>query len=1101
MKSANANIINALERKYAIKAIPEVIIDWNLNRFVGATAENNPTEESEGFEPELFPISSIVAPNRPTKGINKARIGHATVGMGYFEPANVGNGRFYIADKDDTYKYWTSPVKSDGSGNITKVKPAVSYSKRVRTNKIVIKVENTWASPKTFEIQVSNTTNPSAANDAHWTTIRTSAQLGNSWKASGVITLYWNSLAGDWSGTSRDGTGLTATQEITGIRLVVTALEGGYKITNDGSLKPTTYNTSSVTTGANTFFDLIEISAHLEVDVSEHVISFSTDVDMAEISHLYPLGTITTNSGTLTMSNLYKVGGNWVPGLFSYDNDNSPFTFYTGADRYSLIDANAKITASIKYYDISGTETLLGQVQEFEMYSGAWSGQSQEEVSVELSDFSKFFDSNDAKLRPAMWENLTGTEIIWRILDSVGFTNYEIDYDEDKVVDYTIPVFYTDGEQTVWEVLNELSKETQTAIFFDAYGKLQVKTRDFAFSPDANHVWTFRSENSGLNLANIVEAEVEGEFEPNHYKIVYQKTNWSEANNGQPTMQRVWEPELDVVALRATPLLKSLSSSGEWIKIDPKEVKSWPYEGIVNIQGEIIRYSGKQYVYYVGPNESDKRTKLLKDNDDYVARDKKTLAVYRHKNHFNGFLKITERGVWNSEPRDHNVELAPGWSVRRSLNGGDSVSGKKGFLFDKAHSRIRLTAPGAFNDEKDVMVVTHGSTGDAPYFNYGTRMRFLKDEANTQQVGGIVIHNSGPKEAGYYIEVQAGKKNVGELSIYSRTGGTNKLLDQKNVTILENIDYEIDVDYKLVGSNHRIRVWINGKLASNITVSSDKQTPNGKFGVFIKGQTNAEFEYFYALRRDTTPENTEDFSFLDKVERGYYGQQWDREFVYGWRSGTDTSDVKSEKKKKKRRNAFFDEFGPIVHEVRKYDVKFDPSPVQHSRLFMTNDWAACVIDYRADPFGATFHIANTSRRLAYVHGEDDASFPGTESTIQQVLAVYGRPLVTENVEPVEISNDEQVRRRGKIESEISSNWIQTKGMATGIAEWMKNNFSYGNDTISMEVFGNNLIEISDVVRVEYPSKHISGDYFVVAIENEFDGGLSTRLKLRRRADV
>jgi hypothetical protein len=63
---------------------------------------------------------------------------------------------------------------------------------------------------------------------------------------------------------------------------------------------------------------------------------------------------------------------------------------------------------------------------------------------------------------------------------------------------------------------------------------------------------------------------------------------------------------------------------------------------------------------------------------------------------------------------------------------------------------------------------------------------------------------------------------------------------------------------------------------------------------------------------------------------------------------------------------------------------------------------------------------------------------------------------------------------------------------------MKENFSYGNDQISVTIFGNPLIEIADVVHVNYPDKYIDGDYFVVAVRNSFSDGIETTLTLRRR---
>ena len=1110
----------ALRNDHAVKAVPELVVDWNMNRYVGAVASNTPSDDLEGYDVELFPIEDIAKPNRPTKGINKARIGSATIGNDY--RTGLFGGRFYVADVDDSYKYWTSPKPSDTNGNmpvfsaanfptppeesynhdgITSVRPRVTYNQDVEVNKIVITTENTWATAKTFEVQVATVAAPT---EAQWTTIADSTSLGNSWKASGQIVLWYNgngTALSPWVDTGRVDNADKSPKTVTirAVRILVTALEGGYK--PDGT--PTTYGvqegntyTTYNTSGKDSFFDLIEISARLEVDLTPFVISLDDTFDMSEPSILFPMGTVTSNQATVVLSNLYRnATGEWVPGLFSADNADSPYRNY--------IDANAEMTLHYHYFDEDGAD--LGLVQQFKMYTDSWAGQANDAVTVDLSDYSKFFDSADIKLRPAMWEGLTVSEIIWRILDSVGFVDYEIDYDYDRVTDHTIPVYYVDGEQTVWEVLDELAKASQTAVYFDGRGKLQVKTRDFAFSTLDAPVWDFTSESSAEQLANIATLDVATEFEPNHFKVVYQKTDWAPEKRGMPTMQQVWTPEGDTVTLRGTALVRTLEKDSTAFWIGSDDVKVWPYEGMVNIGGELIRYKGKQFVYYTGANGNTRNTLWIESEDDYKKRNEETSLEFRHKNHFNGALKITERGTWNTVPERHPVE-AEGYNVRQIVNGNRHTDAP-GFRHRKAESRVELLSGTRFYNRKDIKLATRGATDDQPFFNYGTRFRLLKQGRRTHQAAGLVIHSQGTQEDGYFFEFVPSKTLGGkerakrqEFIFYSRQGGKDKVLGQRACAIGENLDYELDVEFRNVNGNHQIRAWLNGKNILDVTVSgADRVAANGRFGMFLRGRTRVEYEYLYAIRREEEPLLDEDFGFLDKVERGYTGGQWDREWVYRWKDYKRKVKKKWKKGQRRMNRQFFDEFGPIVHEVREYDVKFDPTPVLHSRLYMTNDWAACAIEYTGNPFGAKFVIANTSRKNAVIHGEDTMTFAGGGDAINQVLTVLGRALVVEEGEEVVAENVDQIRRRGKSESELSSPWIQSKGMARDIAEWLRANFSYGNDNITIEVFGNPLIEVADIVTVNYPEKHISGDFFVTSVKNNFDKGIVTTLGLRRRA--
>lgn len=1113
-------VASALRTSDSLKALPEVIAEWNMNRFVGARADNVPSEDIEGFDNEMFPIESIVEPNRPTKGINKARVEHSMIAEEYLQnPNGQRAGRFYIADVDDIYKYWTSPRATNWQGgtvtfnngafpapageiynhdNITSIRPFVVYNQSVRVNKIVIKVENTWASPRNFVIETTTSSNPS---ESSWTYAANNTVLGDSWKPTGEMVIYWNGSS--WTtGPRRDAAdGSPQTTNIRGVRIRVTNLESGYMITDNGSLVRTQYRnangTLATTDGGQSYFDLIEISARLEADLSQQVLSVSDTFDMGEVSDLYPIGTVTSNDATIELSNIYNdSNGEDVVGLFS----NESSSIYSG-----LIDANVEFNLRYVFFNDAGAE--IGRVQQFKMYADSWSESDEATVSVDLKDYSKFF--NEITVRAAMWENLTVPEIVWRILDSIGFVDYVVDWDEDRVTNHRIPVFYTTGENTVWEVLDELAKASQTAIYFDGEGKLQVKTRDFAYSRNNSAVWTFTSEGKGSELPNIIRLEKTGEFEPNHFKVIYNKTNWAPDNRSQPTMQNVWEADGTEV-LRSSELVQTLTRTGNKIWLTTADARLWPFSGLVSIDGEIIRYEGKEFVYQTTANSNSRRTVVIKSEDEHNMRNAKTPQGYKHNNHYTGALIVAPdgRGMWNSEPDAHPVDAA-GYNPRHRTGTGTNRTSRtdvQGASHIKKESKMQLNGLARFTGYNDLLVVTRGHPVDGAYFNYGTKMKLVKETGRVTQSAGIVIHNDTTNENGYYIEIRPShavaaeaKPSRREITLYSRSGDSDKIIQTRHVNITEDIEYELDISFRPSGTSHRIQVWVNGKRAINATINGgDRIAISGRWGMFIRGTTKAHYEYIYAIRREEESDLPEDFSFLDKVQRGYTGNQWDREWVFRWRNRKRRPKKYSKKSRRRFNRQFFDDFGPYVHEVREYDVKFDPAPVMHSRLYMTNDWGATVVEYRANPFGAKFVVANTSRENVVINGEDTTSFAGSGDSVNQVMTLLGRGLEVSESEEIIVKDDNQIRIRGKIESELESQWIQTKGMAQALADWMSKNFSSGNEQITLEVFGNPLVEISDVVRIEYPLKNIYGDYFVNSINTSFDNGITTELTLRRR---
>jgi hypothetical protein len=275
--------------------------------------------------------------------------------------------------------------------------------------------------------------------------------------------------------------------------------------------------------------------------------------------------------------------------------------------------------------------------------------------------------------------------------------------------------------------------------------------------------------------------------------------------------------------------------------------------------------------------------------------------------------------------------------------------------------------------------------------------------------------------------------------------------------------------------------------------------------MFIRGQTNVDFEYMYALS-DNTPDLSDDVSFLDRTRGAYVGDVWMRDRVY--RTTTKSRWIKRKGRRKKvKKNVkytytnFMDEFGPYVHEVREFDVKFDPAPVKSSFFYFSNDWQVVCPEYRADSHGAYFILANASRSNAIVQGDDAATFAEAGATVSQQLIVFGRNLVIAEDEEVEVRNEAQIRARGEIVAEIDSDWIQSESAAQAVANWIASHWANGADQLDVTVFGNPLFEIGDLVGIEFAAKNMTSvthQYFITGVQTEFDSGITTQLTLQRK---
>lgn len=1073
-------VSNELRTAYNVYVGPKLTADWNMNRYYAATVSNSVSESDFGYDIESFPIASIVEANRPNKGIVKAIVNQSLVTDSFINP---NEPRFYVAGPEDYYKYWTSPDLTNPSGvfptsnGVSTASPKVEYGNQdVKVTKIVIRIENSWATPATYDVRIKN-------SSGTWSKINNgTAGLNN---ATGVLTLYYTS--GGWVATKP---AVTQSTTLRGIEFRVNTMGPGYGLDGVATsfvrrvfISGTTWGqpVPGTTNGGNSSLNLISIEPHYEVDLTDRLINFDSDFEISASDELYPVGTITTNQATVTLSNHDK--------LLNPENDQSPF--------YNIMEPGVEM--NLEYiYTIGGVQH---SVQGFKMNAvGAWD-YSDSEVTVTLEDSSHWL--KEAKVSPVLYENKSIQEIAWRILDSVGFNNYVIS-DSDSTLKHAIPYFWADGEKTVWEILDELAQASQTTFYFDADNILRVKMREEAFNSAATPVWRLLGNEEGTSLADIQEWNIENEIRANKITVNYKTTKWATNRKGKPALAKVWEPEGDLV-VRSAQLVQPMTASDTILTMSQKDVELWPFSGYINIDGEILKYEGKRYMYY--DFDGTVRYATVKDQDEVNRYDYRNRNMSRG-NHFTGGLQVTKRGAWNTTATEHRLDLN-GWTGKSVVitNGTGFVNDNfnAGFKHNKQDSLLEINGTGSMKDSNDTYWVQRGTTTATGYKAYGTRLRI--DGGSTSRAG-LGFHISNSRNDGYYVELCLSsdltgdsRKDRNEVMIYSKVGDDWKVIAKGSPTAVEKkIFYDIDV-YVNKGSQDIISVWVNGqKVASGTTTSGTKQAETGKFALYTRGVTQASFEYFYGISREIA-EPTEDFGFYDLKYGGIRGKLWQREYV--WKkitSGKRNTKQDSNKEKTRRSGYIFDEFGPYAHEVREFDVKFTETPVQYSYLFRTNTWDATTVEYWSTPFTAHFVIANMSRSNAIIQGEDRLKYAGGSGAVNQVTTVLGRTLSIEGEEKVVKTNEDSIRTHGKVEIEINSDWIQSKNMADSIGDWVVNHWTKGVDTCTAKVFGNPLFELTDVVDVRYDLKNMTPTthkYYITKINNSWDNGVQTTLTLRR----
>lgn len=1078
MQSSTTAFKNALKRAYSASTTPTATLEWNLNRFgTVLTTGSGETKKVTGLtnngvapteDDPVFPLSSIIEADRPTSaGIIKGWTSPGVLGQEAKTSKNTNiptRKRVYTATPDAKYKYWISPNISDqyqtnGSYPLANCVPTVQYQYLLRSNKLVAQFENSGANPVDVIIQIT-------VDGTNWT------NAGGSYTpdALGRIELYLQDN-GTWSTTKN----LNNVLPIRGIRARVTRMN-----------KPRVHA------------HVIEIAIMREINITSDTMEFGFDYNNSEASFVAPLGKAETSTGSITLSN--------IAGRF--DNDRP------GADLYGLMNSPAKVR-------VTGVTTAGGQSVTTTfgtMYVETWGEQTEDTRRLSLSDASMLLKS---KHPPAtLLEGATGTEIIWRLLDSVGFVDFSVD--ESPFGDMKVKYYWTDPEKTVWEHIQEISEGLQIACYFDEFGILRIKTREKAYEADKSTVdWTFdgqmvttavgtahnRTADVG-KVTDIIEISKPHDLEANKVTVEYTKTEISAINKFQPKMEQVWEPE-GTVSLRTANLAGTMANTAVSAPFSGSDFATWPYEGYIQMNGEVMKWTKKRYKYL--SENGVWNVKYISDDAEKDVLD--SLNDKRsHYNKFDGWLYFGTkgRGLMSTVPRTHTTGHDFSAIRNRHKNGTINTNGWY-TRYDPKNSVFKIQTTKAFSGESFVNA-RRGTPSQAPPRYIGTSLKFDNTSAYSQGSAGIYIGGQS-YEAGYYIEVSltswAGKRRsfTNEVSLYVRgeNGKLTRIGKGAVAGIAKGQWYDLDVYQRDIGGTFRLSILLNGQsvMVRDIPSSAvlDKTMP-GHYGVFARGHTHVDFEYLYAANStEEVPFGGDDSSRWDLIEGGFRSNYYNN-YLYKakmnerltWWSSSRVS---------KNTGFSFDEFGAKAHEIREFKVEFEPAPVVHSRLYLSNEWYADCLEYTATHNSAKFLVSGKGRDNVILNGEDTLLY-GADNVVEQKMFVYGRTVTAGEVEKYEVQNDKSIRRTGEVELTISSPWIQSEPAAKKIGDWVAAHWSNGSEKIEIESFGNPLIQVGDVASVCYlrksmfPAQH---EYYVTGVSHSYTEGLETTVRLQRKSNL
>jgi hypothetical protein len=742
-------------------------------------------------EKMLFSLEDCFGRFRPRSGINKLR--YFDNKFSHHDTLNLARRpRYYMSDKNDTYKYWSSYRTEDGIERgianqtinskyyIEDAAPYVVYENEVPANRIVVKMQtnvgsidlgpftnstgtyddplfgdNNKTTPVIWRIQYLKGDNWVDAAAFNENSVRRNGQpiVGSD----GYVELYYGLLIPDdyydtfrfekvfssatllpdasevLSGTSfliRSSDSDRGTLYISdGSEYVTIAADYGWSILDEVTravsfvtdlTSPPKFNSSNsfgtvyrefeyvrglrvVVETMNVFdstFDLIELSPRLAVDLSDKVTSFSIKKSASDlgVSGL-PVGQLLASTGSLDIFDFDQA--------FFKENTNSIIKDYTSQ--------NIQIKLYEIVIDVNGLDLFVPIKT---MYSEGFPSISNSDRSVSLSLRDLFFYFESTIAPQMLIQEASLGYAVSLLLDSVGFSNYVFLRNEGESED-VIPYFYMEPDKSVAEVLNNIARSTQSAMFFDEYNNFVVMSKGYMMpSPeeretdiilygtkDFSDTGVRKNEKIGEGLTNIVSISAQDNEIFNDGTITYstryiQRSYSSIRQASLLDRDKTWiyKPALlwevaptdntksvneevgqqSAYVLSAIPLNSDLSSQVPNVVdnvlqdniMDFGEGIYWltRYNGYFYANGEIIKYDAVQYsIPGLSETEQD-----FENGDNVWISSVKEYQRYFSKIPFNGKIYPTGLVRIYSEP---NYEIADG---KQRLSNGEVAKHGRG---------------------------------------------------------------------------------------------------------------------------------------------------------------------------------------------------------------------------------------------------------------------------------------------------------------------------------------------------------------------------------------------------------------------------------------
>jgi hypothetical protein len=378
------------------------------------------------------------------------------------------------------------------------------------------------------------------------------------------------------------------------------------------------------------------------------------------------------------------------------------------------------------------------------------------------------------------------------------------------------------------------------------------------------------------------------------------------------------------------------------------------------------------------------------------------------------------------------------------------------------------------------------------YFSFGTTV-FMESIKDSTPGAGLGFFVNEEATSGYFVIVESTSLSASQdrKSIrIVKTNGTKMLVladSQKSTTstfggVYGATSYSIDVKVKVKNLAVEIVAYVNGFkiMATDTTAGTGLKEiihPTKRVALMATRGTSA-FDYVYGTDIDTARYN--DAAYKTNFYEGQFSND-----VIDVAFGETLYNASLEGDEYDKKKTMVDEFGTVVREITTAKVKFDSRPTFPVKWTTGGNPYAKILASKVSNFSAEAYLLNNTSTTIPLSDNENSYF-----------YIFGNTLGMSG--DLEYTTEEVSDYTSKEPIQFQSTWLQNLTDVKSLADWIKNTVVNRGKVVSMDIFGNPLISVGDLVTIKYSYQGFAGTekLIVTSVNHTYNSGLETSITCR-----